>query len=150
MYCGFTKLHFVRVLALLWSGQTILKTYCYRRMNKKGELNVTKYEGQMAPKVVWPAVVCNPIWWEMLVGGQSITSLMHNTACWKSIWDSKANFHVTWGFFFFFSAPIYRDIVVGFYWAPFIKISLKTFLEVKTPPSFVYVLFEKCTLTIDE
>ena len=87
----------------------------------------------------WPAVVCNPIWWEMLVGGQSITSLMHNTACWKSIWDSKANFHVTWGFFFFFSAPIYRDIV-GFYWAPFIKISLKTFLEVKTPPLYTYML----------
>ena len=90
----------------------------------------------------WPAVVCNPIWWEMLVGGQSITSLMHNTACWKSIWDSKANFHVTWGFFFFFSAPIYRDIVVGFYWAPFIKISLKTFLEVKTPPLYTYVIWK--------
>ena len=42
-------------------------------------------------------------------------------------------------FFFFFSAPIYRDIV-GFYWAPFIKISLKTFLEIKTPPLYTYML----------
>ena len=45
------------------------QTRILRFSGKIGELNVTKYKGQMAPKVV-----CNPIWWEMLVGGQSITS----------------------------------------------------------------------------
>ena len=93
---------------------------------------MTKYEGQMAPKVV-----CNPIWWEMLVGGQSITSLMHNTACWKSIWDSKANFHVTWGFFLllcpYLSRYSSRVLLSSFY-----KNFIKNFFRSKNP-TFVYI-----------
>ena len=91
----------------------------------------------------WPAVVCNPIWWEMLVGGQSITSLMHNTACWKSIWDSKANFHVTWGFFLLLLCPYLSRYSSRVLLSCFYKNFIKNFFRNKNPTFVcIYVIWK--------